>query len=176
MGGDLKVDSTPDQGSEFHFTAWFGRAGSEITDADVPDTPTDSPLPAARILVAEDHAVNRQVAVRMLEKLGLAVDTVSDGQEALEVFAKGRYDLILMDCQMPRLDGYQASRAIRELEANQGTKERVPIVAMTAHAMAGDENDCLEAGMDGHLSKPVTLATLEATLRRHLAKEWRVAL
>ncbi|HWW28659.1 MAG TPA: response regulator [Steroidobacteraceae bacterium] len=121
-----------------------------------------------RILLAEDNAVNQKVACRVLQKLGLRVDVVADGRAAVEAWKTGRYDLILMDCQMPELDGYEATRAIRALE--QGDR-RIAIVALTAHAMKGADEECQSAGMDAHLTKPIERARLEACLDRFLPAE-----
>ncbi len=115
------------------------------------------------MLVAEDNEVNQKVAVRILEKLGYRVEVADDGREALEACARTRYDAVLMDGQMPGMDGYEATRRIRERERD---GERLPIIAMTASAMKGDRERCLEAGMDDYVSKPVTPESLEAALRR----------
>ncbi len=122
------------------------------------------PPVAARVLVAEDDEVNQKVAVRILEKLGYRVEVADDGREALEACARTRYDAVLMDGQMPGMDGYEATRRIREREGDGG--ERLPIIAMTASAMKGDREKCLEAGMDDYVSKPVTPEGLQAVLRR----------
>jgi signal transduction histidine kinase/ligand-binding sensor domain-containing protein/DNA-binding response OmpR family regulator len=121
---------------------------------------------AARLLLAEDNLVNQKVATRTLAKLGYTADTVGTGTQAIEAWRTGGYDLILMDCQMPDLDGYEATRKIRELEAG-GT--RVPIVALTAHATDGAEQECRAAGMDDYLTKPLDRAKLAACLERWLA-------
>jgi two-component system sensor histidine kinase/response regulator len=117
------------------------------------------------ILLAEDNIVNQKVAVRLLEKLNYRVETVADGRAAVSAWQSGKYDLILMDCQMPEMDGYDATREIRSRET--GT-ERIPIVALTAHAMKGSDIECLEAGMDAYLSKPIDREKLEACLARYL--------
>lgn len=106
----------------------------------------------ARILLAEDNPVNQKVAVRMLEKMGCTVETVENGLQATQAATEKRHDLILMDVQMPGMDGFEATRAIRQKE---GDKRRIPIIAMTAHAMSGDRERCLEAGMDDYIPKPV---------------------
>jgi two-component system sensor histidine kinase/response regulator len=127
------------------------------------------PLPLTgarpRVLVAEDNPVNQRVAVRMLELLGLGADLASDGREAVQCFARQTYAAVLMDCQMPELDGFVASVRIR---AREGAGHRTPIIAMTASAMRGDRERCLASGMDDYLAKPVTIDNLRAVLRRWL--------
>ena len=130
----------------------------------------ETPRPArtesrSRLLIAEDNAINQRVAKRMLEKLGLEADIVDNGAKAVAALREIAYPLVLMDCQMPEMDGFQATTEIRLWESEQGLS-RTPIVAMTAHAMPGDRERCLEVGMDDYLSKPITLASLEATLSR----------
>ena len=124
------------------------------------------PVSCGRILVVEDNAVNRKIAVLMLERLGYVVASVHNGCEAVDAAAGSAYDLILMDCQMPEMDGYQAAVEIRRAEA---AGQRVPIVALTAHAMAGDREKCLDSGMDDYIAKPYTLDTLDTMLRKWLA-------
>jgi two-component system sensor histidine kinase/response regulator len=117
--------------------------------------------PATRrlhVLLAEDHPVNQKLAVRLLEKRGHSVVVVEDGAAAVAATAREGFDMVLMDIQMPRLSGLEATAAIRERE--RGTGRRVPILAMTAHAMQGDRERCLDAGMDGYVSKPLTPAVL----------------
>src|SRR5262249_45233977 len=112
---------------------------------------------------AEDNVVNQKLAVRILERLGCQVELAVNGAVAVEMIAATEYDLVLMDCQMPELDGYEATRRIRARE--RGLK-RIPIVAMTANAMAGDREECLAAGMDDYVSKPVKPGEIAAALRR----------
>ncbi|RME76135.1 MAG: response regulator [Planctomycetota bacterium] len=121
----------------------------------------EAALGRLHVLVAEDNPVNRKVAVRMLEKLGHRCDVAADGREALERLAAGRYDLVLMDCQMPGVDGFEATRRLR---AREGDGPRTPVVAMTAHTGEEDRRRCLAAGMDGFLTKPLDAARLEAAL------------
>lgn len=105
------------------------------------------------VLLAEDNAINQRVAARLLEKHGFTVETAEDGQAAVEAWQRGRFDLVLMDIQMPILDGYQATAKIRELERQAGI--RTPILALTANAMPEDRARCLKAGMDGYIAKPI---------------------
>ncbi len=121
-----------------------------------------------RVLVVEDNEVNQMVAIRMLDKLGYRSDVAANGLEAVEAASRIRYDAILMDCQMPEMDGFEATRAIRESEAARGL--RTPIIAMTANALQSDREECLHSGMDDYLAKPVQKATLGESLRRWLAE------
>ncbi len=169
MGGEIGVESTPGQGSTF----WF-RVPLDAIPAAAPAPPPRAPEAeppagalAGRILLAEDNRVNRELVGEMLDALGMEVSAVDNGARAVEAWAGGCLALVLMDCQMPELDGYEASREIRRREGQAGGG-RVPIVALTAHAMQGDREQCLAAGMDDYLAKPFRQAQLEAVLRRWL--------
>jgi CheY-like chemotaxis protein len=123
------------------------------------------PKLGAHLLLVEDNAVNQEVTVEMLEVLGCRADVAKNGREAVEMMIPGRYDLVFMDCHMPEMDGYRATRIIRDREREQ-MLERTPIVAMTANAMEGDSDACLAAGMDDYLSKPFSIRQLGAVLER----------
>jgi len=122
-------------------------------------------LAGMTVLVADDTPLNRRVVTAQLESLGCTVTCVPDGEAAVAAMNGGSFDLVLMDCHMPRLDGYDATRAIRALELGSG--RHTPIVALTADAMHGHREQCLDAGMDDHLVKPVGRSELQATLQRH---------
>ena len=127
-----------------------------------------------RILLAEDNPINQKVALLQLGKLGFKAQTVGNGREALEAASNGggAYDLVLMDCQMPEMDGFDAARAIRKAELTSGC--HIPIIAMTANAMEGDRERCIAAGMDDYVSKPVSLEGLNKVLQLWLPKEKKV--
>jgi CheY-like chemotaxis protein len=159
MGGRIWLESTLGKGSAFDFTAWLGKAGQTNSRAVDPLSPPgiDLPLPERRrgfhILLAEDNRVNQMLAVRLLEKRGHHVQVAGDGREALEKLKTADFDLVLMDIQMPVMGGFEATAAAREMEKSTG--KHIPIVALTAHAMTGDRERCLAAGMDGYVAKPI---------------------
>ena len=148
-----------------------GRDGLEVRPVHV--TPYGAPLMAEdrrlRVLVVEDNEVNQAVAVAILTRLGYRAEVVGDGREAVELVVEGAYGLVLMDCQLPGLDGYQATAEIRRRE---GTTRRTPIIAMTAGVLE-DRQACLAAGMDDHIAKPVLLAEVQMVLARWLQNEGR---
>jgi len=170
MGGLIGAESEPGRGSTFWFELPLQRASSSAGQtgrergATLDERHVD-PL-AALVLVVEDSPVNRLVTVRVLERCGFRVHVVNDGREALDALSMQTYDAVLMDCQMPELDGYEATRELRRRE---GSGRRTPVIAMTAHAMTGDRERCLDAGMDDYIAKPVRSQALVAVLRRWIA-------
>jgi CheY-like chemotaxis protein/anti-sigma regulatory factor (Ser/Thr protein kinase) len=160
MGGRLELRSEPGQGSTFRFTASFAVAAV----AGVPPRSSQGSIRPSkrrlRVLLAEDNAVNQFIASRLLERMGHHVDVVADGRQAVTAVERADYDLVLMDCQMPNMDGYAATRAIRRL----GRGRALPIIAMTANAMPEERQRCLDAGMDDYLAKPVSAEQLSDAL------------
>ena len=168
QGATVLARQTPDAELRVALTRTSPPATGEAPAPAVGAT-TDERALQARVLLVEDNPVNLLVAQRLLGVLGLDCDTATNGEAALMRMRDGYYDLVLMDCQMPVLDGYGATRRWREIEGAQGGTDRLPIVAMTANAMAGDRQRCLDAGMDDYLAKPVTRGQLEGCLRRWLS-------
>jgi PAS domain S-box-containing protein len=172
MGGNIGMESTPGKGSLFWFTVRLkrahtiarqkveGEAQGKVTES----RPSDQQL---RVLLAEDNPVNQEVGRLILEGLDCLVEVVDDGRLAVEEVFSEEYDLVFMDCQMPDLDGYEATSMIRQREAKiGGGRRRVPIIALTAHAMEGDRELCLAAGMDDYVSKPFNAAQIGAILEK----------
>ena len=166
MGGEIGVTSEEGRGSQFWFTARFGFAAAPIELSPAAEAP-EVLRGTGRILLAEDNGTNQEVALGILAKLGLQVDAVTNGAEALDALAARPYDLVLMDVQMPELDGLEATRRIRRLQPGM-LNHGIPVLAMTAHAMQGDREQCLEAGMNDYITKPVSAAALIAELNRWL--------
>ena len=170
MNGAISVRSRPGEGSVFSFAVRLRRAPAPPRPAEAeaeqaaglgPEIP-----PGLRFLLAEDNPVNRKLVEVLLSRAGHHVAVAGNGEEAVELYNRQTFDLILMDIQMPKMDGYQATAAIRRAEAESG--RHTPILALTAHAMSGDAARCLEAGMDGHLAKPVSPESLARAIRQAL--------
>jgi len=151
----------PHRGSRFHFTVRFEKCGQIQSVKSGPEPQLEQAR--LRLLVAEDNAVNQKLIHRLLEKRGHRVCVASNGVEALERLAEERFDALLLDLQMPELDGMETCKRIRAGE--EATGAHLPIIALTAHAMAADRERCLRAGMDGYLSKPIQVTELVAALR-----------
>ncbi len=160
LGGKLEVESEEGKGSCFYFTMRAQVASEKPKPAPIIRS-AGEPL---RILLAEDNPVNQKIALRILQKLGHTVTLAGSGKAAFELWQKQAFDLILMDVQMPEMDGIEATRAIRESERTSG--KHIPIVALTAHAMAGDRERCLQAGMDGYATKPIRVQELCQEIER----------
>ena len=169
MGGDIICRNRPEGGAEFEFDLVL-----DVVEVTAPEADPDEFLTAAvdrhledvRILVAEDNPLNQKVIRLQLGALGLEPVMVANGREAIQAFRREAFDIVLMDCQMPVLDGYSATRAIRRME---GAGSHVPIIATTANAMPGDQEKCLEAGMDAFLAKPIKSTDLARALDQWLA-------
>jgi CheY-like chemotaxis protein len=128
------------------------------------------PSTSLRVLVAEDNAVNQRLVVRLLEKRGHRIEVAANGREALAALRKASFDLVLMDVQMPEMDGFEATAAVRAREKSEGAQTHQPIIALTAHAMKGDREKCLVAGMDGYLTKPIRVEELDELLKSYMER------
>ncbi len=168
MGGSVCATSEPGRGSTFRVSLALEVAGTSASASREPRWHDEPAIPAwatpPRVLVADDSAVNQIVAARLLERCGCEVQLAGDGREALAALECDQFAAVLMDCQMPLLDGYAATIELREREA--GTGRHTPVIAMTAYAMKGDRERCLGVGMDDYISKPLARRELE-TLIRH---------
>jgi signal transduction histidine kinase/ActR/RegA family two-component response regulator len=165
MGGELAYCSEPGRGSRFHFTVRFGRR-AEVVEAPRREHHGDvrAAVRGARILLVEDNPINQEVAKELLRIAGADVHVAEDGKQALEALDRETYDLVLMDCQMPVMDGYAATRALRRRPQLQS----LPVIAMTANAMVGDREAALDAGMNDHIAKPIKVDEMFATLSHWL--------
>ncbi len=177
MKGEVGVHSSPGQGSRFWLTLSVDKSKA-LTLSEVPPAPRGQAareklqeFRGTRILLAEDNAVNQEVAVALLGSAGLVVDVANDGQEALRMASEYDYGLVLMDVQMPLIDGLDATRAIRDMERQRGKPRSTPILAMTANAFAEERQRCLDAGMNDHVAKPVVAEQLFATLHMWLSRD-----
>ena len=181
MKGSMGLVSHEGKGSTFWVEVPLLRlapeTGGEATTSPAPDTApttqngaTTTVLPLdgepARILLVDDHPPNRTIVLQQLRRLGYAADVAGDGREAVDAVRKTRYELVLMDCLMPEVDGFEATRQIRAWETHSGS--HAAIVAMTANAMEGDREACLRAGMDDYIAKPVRLAQLRRIVERYV--------
>ncbi|MBD3820217.1 PAS domain-containing protein [Brevundimonas diminuta] len=173
MGGEIGVDSQPGEGATFWFETPLAQGGAlgRLASGDE-NMPAPGGVADGRILMADDAPGNRELVSAILRGLGLEIDTVCDGAEAVQAMQTGAYDLVLMDVHMPVMDGLAATREIRRMQA--GTGRRTPILALTANVQADQVARCLEAGMDGHLAKPIQIPELAGALGRWLAADGAV--
>jgi two-component system, NtrC family, sensor kinase len=173
MGGDVAVESTPGAGSIFTVTLTLRAAPADSPLESLPKTIATAPVSVdarsdgPRVLVVDDHPVNREVLVMQLQVLGIAADSAANGVDALAAWARTRYAAVLLDIHMPRMDGHELTRQLRAAEAEHDGV-RTPIIAVTADAMKGEEERCLASGMDAYILKPVNIERLRATLERWL--------
>jgi signal transduction histidine kinase/ActR/RegA family two-component response regulator len=170
MGGQIQLESVPGQGSRFHFQIPVGVVESPRSEEEHP-APFEDALPETgkrfRILLAEDNAANRMLASRLIERAGHSIVAVQNGREALDRLERERFDVVLMDVSMPEMDGLEATAIIRSKDQSYA---HVPIIAMTAHALIGDREMCIRAGMDGYVTKPIKLVDLFSAIDEVLAK------
>lgn len=164
MQGEFGVDSTPGLGSTFWFTIPLKISDEQTLQPAQDDDLSLSATLDGRVLLVEDNPINQMIAQKMLEKIGLESTLASDGQQALDRLAQGSFDAVLMDCQMPVMDGFEATRRVREQDA----LLKLPIIAMTANVMEGDREKCIEVGMNDYIGKPVIEAELKKVLSRWL--------
>ena len=165
MGGNLSATSVVGQGSAFVLQLPFVLAPTHVV-ADMQPAATELPA-GLKVLLVEDNPVNRKVAQALLARLEVEVTTANDGTEALTCLSSQTFDVVLMDCQMPGIDGFETTRRVRQGQAGE-MAQGVCIIAMTAHAMQGDREACLQAGMNDYIAKPVSLTQL----RQVMARQW----
>jgi signal transduction histidine kinase/ActR/RegA family two-component response regulator len=168
MGGTLGVDSVEGEGSRFWFTVNFQYSDKKPENRPTSFSATGPTQLDAKILLVEDNPINQMVAQKMLEKVGLKPVLANNGVEAMKLLNRQAFDLVLMDCQMPEMDGFDATREIRKLEIKAANQNSIPVIAMTANVMSGDRERCLEVGMDDYIGKPVQRDQLESVLRKWL--------
>lgn len=174
MNGSIEVSSSKEEGTEFTVKVALKETPEDLLEEFFAEEEEIQEISShniksysgIKVLLAEDDPINQSLGVAFLKKLGGEIDTANNGKQAVDKFTKASYDIIFMDCEMPVMDGFEATRKIRELEKETGT--HIPIMAMTAYAARGDKEYCLAAGMDDHIPKPVTVDVLEEVLKKYI--------
>jgi CheY-like chemotaxis protein len=169
MNGSIRIESAPGRGARFIFTVRIKRGEASGQAGQDTDTDRTDDLSGHRILLVEDVEINMEIVVSLLEPAGLVIDWAENGAVALKLFGERAYSLILMDVQMPEMDGFEATRRIRELEQTRNGGGHIPIIAMTANVFREDIDKCLASGMDGHVGKPIKIQDLLAVLQSYLS-------
>jgi CheY-like chemotaxis protein len=176
MGGTIDITSVKGEGTEVSFKIPFAETPPEVIE-EISEKQVVLMEKGAKslrsynglkVLLAEDDPINQSLAVAFLTKLGGTVDTADNGIEAVKCFKNGRYDIIFMDCEMPKLDGFDATREIRKIESEQSEGYPVPIIAMTAYAARGDRDNCIASGMNDHVPKPITVNVLQEVAEKYI--------
>jgi CheY-like chemotaxis protein len=173
MGGDIFIESVPGKGSCFTVRALLDPGSCDLLQASqVSKAPSEFHFNGHRLLLAEDVPINREIVIALLENTNVTIDCAEDGKIAVDMYCADPdlYDMIFMDVQMPVMDGYDATIAIREFESRIKRTNGIPIIAMTANAFAEDVMHCLKAGMDGHIAKPIEVQTMLNIAAKYLGK------
>jgi len=176
MGGTIGVTSTKGVGAEVSFSIPFLETSSEVIDEISKEqivlmekgTRSLKSYNGLKVLLAEDDLINQSLAVAFLTKLGASVDTADNGKEAVKSFKNNKYDIIFMDCEMPEMDGFDATRGIRKIESELNEEYPIPIIAMTAYAARGDRDNCIASGMNDHVPKPITVNVLQEVAEKYI--------
>ena len=178
MGGKIEVSSVKDEGTEVTLQIPFMETPPEVIDeiseeqevVIKKDADAFKCFNGLKVLLAEDDPINQSLAVAFLNKLGGNVDTADNGKQALDNFKNNTYDIVFMDCEMPEMDGFDAAREIRKFESESNKPHPTPVIAMTAYAGRGDRDNCLAAGMDDHVPKPITVNILQEIAEKYIFK------
>jgi len=170
LRGEVRVESIQGQGSVFSIRIHMDLSGKSVEPNTQNQVSQLHSWPNRHVLLVEDNLINQEVAFDMLTGFGLSVVVVENGSEALEALKGQHFDLVLMDCQMPVMDGYDATRAIRngDSDTEQQSNKAIPVVALTANVMEGDIGKCFACGMDAYLSKPIDIKKLNSTLKKYI--------